>query len=263
MKIRKSSGFTLVEIMVVVAIIGLVTATAVPNYIKSHRTAQRNVCIANLQQLSEAKDIFAMNENLKVEAPVSILLNLIPDYIKAEPECPVCGVYAIGSVGGPTQCTHNGSAISYPEDAGTAGDEDEEDYTFTYTMTMYMCSGCFAEDTPVITSKGIKPLSEIKVGDMVLGKDGFRKVLAVSHDNLNPEISINGIEATFDHPFVMENGELKEAQDLKVGDILFNGIEVKTARKISSQKKVCDLLVEGNTFYVRDILIHNILKKNE
>ena len=63
MKINRSrnSGFTLVEIMIVVAIIGLLAAIAIPNFVRARTTSQTNACINNLRQIDGAKQQWALD----------------------------------------------------------------------------------------------------------------------------------------------------------------------------------------------------------
>jgi prepilin-type N-terminal cleavage/methylation domain-containing protein len=62
MKVLKSKkqGFTLVEIMIVVAIIGLLAAIAIPNFVRARTTSQMNACINNLRQIDGAKQQWAL-----------------------------------------------------------------------------------------------------------------------------------------------------------------------------------------------------------
>ena len=95
---RNSKGFTLVEIMIVVAIIGLLAAIAVPNFVQARTTARRNACINNLRLLSAAKDQTAL-ENGYAETSVLTSAEVIA-YLKANamPAYPAVGTYTVNAV---------------------------------------------------------------------------------------------------------------------------------------------------------------------
>jgi len=106
MKVRTSrkSGFTLVEIMIVVAIIGLLAGIAIPNFVRARNTAQKNACINNLRQLDGAKQQWALeNKKSDTDTPAQADVQV---YIKnnAMPTCPSGGTYTIGAVNTDPTC---------------------------------------------------------------------------------------------------------------------------------------------------------------
>ncbi|MBV6459634.1 MAG: hypothetical protein HONBIEJF_02785 [Fimbriimonadaceae bacterium] len=99
-------AFTLIEMMIVVLILGILLAIAVPSWIKARENSRRTSCLRNLKKIEEAKEIFIVEAKLK-EGDAVGEDDLHPTYIKgsAFPECPENGDYGIGEVGEAVSCS--------------------------------------------------------------------------------------------------------------------------------------------------------------
>jgi prepilin-type N-terminal cleavage/methylation domain-containing protein len=110
-KTNRKAGFTLVEIMIVVAIIGLLAAIAIPNFVKARGTAQKNACINNLRQIDGAKEQWALETRQTQGADAVANQAAVNAYIKGQttPICPANGAYGYTTVGVNPNCSLAGT----------------------------------------------------------------------------------------------------------------------------------------------------------
>src|SRR6266446_6383600 len=101
-------GFTIVELMIVVAIIGILAAIAVPYFVRTRTTAQKSACISNLREIENAMSQWALDQKQSDTAPVNFAD--ISPYLKDSVICPAGGTsftdsYSITTASAEPACT--------------------------------------------------------------------------------------------------------------------------------------------------------------
>ena len=105
-KTKLNGGFTLVEIMIVVAIIGLLAAIAIPNFIKARQASQKVACVANLRSIDGMKGTWALEQRKSnTDVPTDGDLFGPTSYIREKPSCPAGGAYSLNQVDQKPSCT--------------------------------------------------------------------------------------------------------------------------------------------------------------
>jgi prepilin-type N-terminal cleavage/methylation domain-containing protein len=109
---RGRRGFTVVETMIVVAMIGVIASIAVVSFRKARETSQTNVCLDNLRRIEAAKKHWAL-ANGKVPGD-GVIEEEVDTYIKGgAPSCPANGIYTYGAVGTDPTCSVPGHVLPY------------------------------------------------------------------------------------------------------------------------------------------------------
>jgi prepilin-type N-terminal cleavage/methylation domain-containing protein len=108
-RVSKERGFTLIELMIVVGIVGMLATMGLPNFLKTRTTAQARACVSNLRVLEDAKQTWGL-EHGKRDGDEPTEAELIGPglYIKKMPECPAGGTYEINPIGVNATCSIGG-----------------------------------------------------------------------------------------------------------------------------------------------------------
>lgn len=114
---KDRSGFTLVEIMIVVAVIALLAAITIPSFMRARTTSQKNACINNLRQMESAKEQWALEARQFQGATADT--TACTTYLKTTPVCPAGGAYTWGVIGTNATCTINGHTLGTTSPSST------------------------------------------------------------------------------------------------------------------------------------------------
>lgn len=121
-----TAGFTMVELMIVVAVIGLLAAIAFPSYVRARTQSQANACINNLRQIDDASQEWALESHQAANAAVSF--TDIQPYLKNAVICPSAGAgatfadsYTLTTVSNKPVCNVVPATHVLPADPGQSG----------------------------------------------------------------------------------------------------------------------------------------------
>ena len=136
----KKAGFTLVEIMIVVLIIGILLAIAIPNFVQARESSRAKACVGNLKQIDSAKQQCAMDQKLAGTSAATFMIDgttastattgpfqLVgaTGYIRATPVCPSSAsnytTTTLGTVAVSPYCLQSASNAGVAVAAGTTG----------------------------------------------------------------------------------------------------------------------------------------------
>ncbi len=110
---RRTSGFSLVEIMIVMAVISIIVAIAAPTWLRQREVSRARACQENLVKIDGAVEMYATEFRLSNGATLTFPDDLVDPgatgnantgYLRTSPQCPSGGQYSGGTVGQSPQC---------------------------------------------------------------------------------------------------------------------------------------------------------------
>ncbi|MCS7208555.1 MAG: prepilin-type N-terminal cleavage/methylation domain-containing protein [Fimbriimonadales bacterium] len=101
-------GFTLTEIMIVVLIVGVLLAIAVPSYMNARERSRAAACRSNLRRIQAAKEQWALATNQRANTTPT-WNHLVPAFLQQQPSCPSGGTYTINNLAANPTCSVGGN----------------------------------------------------------------------------------------------------------------------------------------------------------
>ena len=111
---RRRGGFTLIELMIVIAIIAILAAILVPNFIRARAQGQLTACKSNLKNIGTAMEMYSTDWSGKYPSGTTMPL-LTPNYLKTIPECPAAGSITYKATLGANKAYNTGNATGFQD----------------------------------------------------------------------------------------------------------------------------------------------------
>ena len=103
---HRRRGFTLIEILIVVGVIGIILAIAMPAFMKTRAQARKQICIEQISQIESAKQQWGVETGKKDgDSPNDSDLFGANSYMKVKPQCPGGGTYNLQTIGQNATCS--------------------------------------------------------------------------------------------------------------------------------------------------------------
>lgn len=85
---KKAKGFTLIELMIVIAIIAILAAILVPNFLRARAQGQLTACKSNLKNIGTALEMYSTDSYGRYPTTITMIT---PNYLKVIPTCASAG----------------------------------------------------------------------------------------------------------------------------------------------------------------------------
>jgi len=125
LRTKRGAGFTLIELMIVIAIIGILAAIAVPNFNRARAQAKKKSCVSNMKTMEGAIELYQMENSIPAGTAPSVTDLKTKGYLKTEPKCPGSGTYAIAMPSGTNAVTDITCTIHGSLQAQDGADKDK------------------------------------------------------------------------------------------------------------------------------------------
>lgn len=138
-RVSSRKGFTLIELMIVIAIIAILAAILVPNFIRARAQGQVTSCKSNLKNIGTACEMYATDNGGRYPKTLDALLDpgtASQPYLKQIPKCPSQGT-------------------STPYTQSYKSDSNPDVYTVYCSGTNHTAAGCEADYPKFTATQGL------------------------------------------------------------------------------------------------------------